>query len=159
MGAKSNKKPYKEQTDLEKIRSQWNKLSGLRSREEWSAAVVRAATAAEIAANFAIRREFEARSQFDAEFVDSLLIWANGIEGKINRLLIPLCKGIQPKAEELKRLKSNAEQINKDRNAVVHRGEFRRESQSRDVVTHAETFVKGLIRLYEPSFKLKKKKH
>jgi hypothetical protein len=60
--------PYAARTDLQKIQSQWNKLSGLHTREEWSAAVVRAATAAEIAANFAIRREFAARSTFDTDF-------------------------------------------------------------------------------------------
>lgn len=64
-------KPYKERTDLEKIASQWNKLSGFHSRQEWSAAVVRAATAAEIAANYAIRKEFAKRTDFKDEFVDS----------------------------------------------------------------------------------------
>ena len=44
-----SKKEYKDRTDLEKIQSQWNKLTGLHSREEFSGAVVRAATAAEIA--------------------------------------------------------------------------------------------------------------
>lgn len=87
------RKPYEERTDLEKIQSQWNKLSGLHSREEWSAAIVRAATAAELAANFAIRKEFESRSKFDSKFVDSLLRWANGLAGKIDRLLIPLSVG------------------------------------------------------------------
>jgi hypothetical protein len=47
-------KSYQERTDLQKIQSQWNKPGGLHSREEWSAAIVRTATAAEIAASFAI---------------------------------------------------------------------------------------------------------
>ena len=72
------KTPYQEHTDLKKIQKQWHKLTGLHSREEWSAAIVRAATAAELAANFAIRAEFTARSEFDADFVNSLLRWANG---------------------------------------------------------------------------------
>jgi hypothetical protein len=67
------KKSYEQRTDVEKIQSQWHKLTGLHSREEWSAAVVRAATAAEIAANFALRQEFNGRSKFDANFVNSLL--------------------------------------------------------------------------------------
>ena len=65
---------YEDRTDLEKIQSQWHKITGLHTRDEWSAAVVRAATAAELAANFAIREEFKARSNFDAQFVDSLLV-------------------------------------------------------------------------------------
>lgn len=68
------KKKYEELTDLEKLQKQWHKLSGLHTREEWSAAIIRAATAAEIAANFAVRREFETKSEFDAKFVDNLLL-------------------------------------------------------------------------------------
>ncbi len=48
-------KRYKKLTDLKKLQKQWHKLSGLHTREEWSAAIVRAATAAEIAANIAVR--------------------------------------------------------------------------------------------------------
>ena len=97
----NNRERYRQATDLEKIQSQWNKLSGLHSRKEWAAVIVRAATAAEIATNFAIRTEFASRSQFDAGFIDSLLIWANGIDGKLNRLLIPMCRGVATKEREL----------------------------------------------------------
>lgn len=79
-------KPYQELTDIEKLQKQWHKLSGLHSREEWSAAIVRAATTAELAANHAIRAEFLAHSQFDGAFVDSLLKWANGLSGKLRAL-------------------------------------------------------------------------
>src|SRR6266852_5101873 len=93
MGRHMTKKRYEQRTDLEKIQSQWHKLTGLHSREEWSAAIVRAATAAEIAANLAVRQEFKSRSKFKTEFVNSLLRWANGLDGKINRLLVPLSEG------------------------------------------------------------------
>jgi hypothetical protein len=59
-----------------------------------------AATASEIATNLAIRNEFEARSKFDADFVGSMLVWANGLQGKVSRLLKPLYKGT-PKAKKL----------------------------------------------------------
>ena len=147
---------YQRATDLEKIQSQWNKLSGLHSRKEWAAVIVRAATAAEIATNFAIRSEFASRSQFDSVFVDSLLMWANGIDGKINRLLIPLCKGAVIKEQELRRLKLSAQRINKERNAVVHQGEFRNEAESQATIKDARTFVNGLVGLYERDFKLQK---
>lgn len=45
------KKPYWERTDLEKVQTQWNKLQGLHLRDESSATIIRAATAAELAAN------------------------------------------------------------------------------------------------------------
>jgi hypothetical protein len=61
---------------------------------------MRAATAAEIAANQAIRNEFETRSKFDADFVGSMLVWTNGLQGKVSGLLKPLYKGT-PKAKKL----------------------------------------------------------
>jgi folate-dependent phosphoribosylglycinamide formyltransferase PurN len=44
-----------------------------------AATVLRAATVAEIEANLAERQEFEARSKFNAKFVNTLLRWANGL--------------------------------------------------------------------------------
>jgi hypothetical protein len=69
---------YEDRTDIETLKSQWHKPSGLHTREEWSAAIVRAATAAEVAANFLVRVEF-ARSQSEPEFVGNLLLWINGL--------------------------------------------------------------------------------
>ena|SRR5579862_2791493 len=106
--------------------------------------------------DLAIRAEFASRSQFDSDFVDSLLTWANGIDGKINRLLIPLCKGITNKEQELRRLRAYAERINKERNAVVHRGEFRNEAESEATIKDVKVFVKGLVTLYKPTFTLAK---
>lgn len=148
------KKNYEERSDLERIESQWRKLSGLHSREEWSAAVVRAATAAEIAANYAIRKEFKARSKFDAAFVDSLLKWANGLSGKIDHLLLPLLG----KSGSAKGLKDVAGKINRIRNDVVHRGEFCSENEAKEVISQSKTFVETLIQTYEPDFKLKNAK-
>ncbi|MGE0853981.1 MAG: hypothetical protein AB7O44_30945 [Hyphomicrobiaceae bacterium] len=123
-GIANPSKPYGERTDLEKIQSQWNKLSGLHSREEWSAAVVRAATAAEIAANLAVRREFAARGEFEPEFVNKILKLANGLGGKVDRLLTPLYEHDVAKSEAMAELKVRADQINGRRNAVAHQGEF-----------------------------------
>lgn len=153
----SERKQYKDRNDLEKIQSQWNKLSGLHSREEWSAAIVRAATAAEIAANFAIRKEFESKSQLSPSFVDSLLIWANGIAGKIDRLLIKLTEG-EKNHKTIKKLKSVSEQINKKRNAIVHQGEFCNSKEAKDAIQQSRNFIETLVRLYEPSFELVDKK-
>lgn len=150
-------KPYEERTDLEKIQSQWNKLTGLHTRNESSAAIVRAATAAELAANFAIRNEFALKSQFDKMFVDSLLVWANGISGKINRLLIPLTIG-KKHHKTITKLRNISEQINKKRNSVAHQGEFCNPAEAEDVIQQSKEFVETLVRIYEPNFALKEKK-
>ncbi len=147
-------KPYSERTDLEKIQSQWNKLSGLHSREEWSAAVIRAATAAEIAANLAIRQEFNQRSQFQPEFVNSLLVLSNGLRGKVDRLLTPLFEHDAAKRAALINLKRKSDQINAKRNAVAHQGEFCNPDEAQEVIARAKEFIEGLINFYNPGFVL-----
>jgi len=152
-----SKKKYEKRTDLEKIQSQWNKLTGLHSRDEYSSAIVRAATAAEIAANFAVRNEFESQTNCSDDFVDSLLRWANGIEGKINRLLLPMTDGSKHH-KVLADMKKRAEGINKKRNAVAHQGEFCNEDESKKVIKDARDFIENVVTLYDPTFKLKDKK-
>jgi hypothetical protein len=149
------KKTYEQRSDLEKCRSQWHKLRGLHSREEWSAAIVRAATAAEIAANYAIRREFASRGKLSASFVDSLLRWANGLKGKIDHLLLPVVTEAKKK-KALRQLVAFATEVNEHRNSIVHRGEFRNEDKATELIAKAEKFVLGLVRIYKPSFKLPK---
>lgn len=144
---------YDQRTDLEKIRSQWTKLSGLHSRAEWSAAVVRAATAAEIAANLAIRREFQSRTQFDEHLVNHLLRWANGLDGKLNKLLLPVVER-QKKHGAIKKLCKSAKAINDKRNKIVHRGEFCNKKEATKLIGESKNFVLGLVRHYEPDFAL-----
>jgi len=43
--AKPKRTPFSERPDIEKIQSNWTKFAGLLNREEWSGAIVRAATA------------------------------------------------------------------------------------------------------------------
>jgi hypothetical protein len=129
----------------------------LHSRNESSAAIVRAATAAELAATFAIRKEFESKSQLDKAFIDSLLIWANGIAGKMNRLLIPVTKGSKHH-KTIKKLKTISETINKKRNAVAHQGEFCNPDESKEIIDSSREFIETLVKIYEPNFALKEKK-
>lgn len=154
------KKPYAQRTDLEKINSQWHKLSGFRTREEWSAAVVRAAIAAEVAANFALRQELEIRFRLKPAVVNLLLKNANGLNGKMNQLIIPVLKTDAPnhdlsvreqrtltKAEqklaEVKRLNKIAGEIDDDRNGVVHQGQFGGEEQARKTSDNARKLSKA----------------
>lgn len=153
MRSNKNDADYNLRSEQEKIIAQWTKLTGLHSREEWSAAVVRSATAAELAANFAIRQEFEARSQFDSEFVNSLLRWANGINGKLDKLLCPILVG-QEKSESVKHLAVLARRINKKRNAIAHEGMFCSENEATKLIADCETFIVSLVRLYDVHFEL-----
>ena len=142
-----SKKPYAERTDLEKIHSQWKKISGLINRKEWSSAVVRAATAAEIATNFAIRNEFSKNSSFDEYFIDSLLMWANGINGKFRNILIPLHH--KKKTSKIyKKLGDLSIKINTIRNSVVHKGEFCNEDESLEAIKNTKAYIEELVNLY-----------
>jgi hypothetical protein len=150
---KKGKKPYDERSDLEKIQSNWNKVNGLFNSEQWSSAVTRAATAAEIAANLAVREELVKKRGLDKDFVDHLLIWANGLQGKFTKLIVPISKGAAYH-DSLKKLQSNINEINRERNAVVHRGEFKKKSTTHRIIEESQTVIETLVGIYHKNFEL-----
>jgi hypothetical protein len=156
--ATKKKKNYDDRDDFEKIQSQWTKLTGLHNRAEWSAAVIRAATAVELAANVVIRSEFKARGNFEPEFVNSLLKWANGLAGKIDKLILPLCRHDQQKHREMKDFCKLARDINDERNDIAHRGIFCSEKKAKAIIQQCKTCVEGLLRPYQQDFSLKEPK-
>lgn len=152
------KTPYDDREDIEKLLSQWRKIDGIIDRQkEWSAAIVRAATAAEIAANIAIRKRFEQESEFAPEFVDSLLIWANGIEGKFHRLIIPAERD-NAKRKELQVLKKRAARLNKKRNGIVHSGKFASKREMHEIVDLAREIVNALVIPWDSTFRVIERK-
>lgn len=140
-------KPYNERTDLEKLQSQWTKLSGLHLREEPSAAIVRCATAAEIAANYAIRTEWARKTEFDDTIVDMFLRWANGLPLKVTRLFVPIYFETPDKSPIGKALKASAEKINTVRNAVVHQGAFSNPEEAEAVIAEVKAFINTIVGL------------
>lgn len=149
----TNKTLYNERSELAKIKLQWHKLSGLHDRSEWSAAVVRSATAAELAANFAIRKEFELQSELSSSFVDSLLLWANGLSGKFDKLLIPMLRE-KDYFELISGLRSHVTTINTKRNKIVHSGEFCSEDVAKELIRKAKHFVVTIVSCYDSNFEL-----
>jgi hypothetical protein len=153
MGKKA-RTPYAERSDDDKVRSQWRKLSGLLSREDWSAAIVRAATAAELSVSLAIRREFASRSNLSGQSVDALLKEANGLWGKVNNLLMPLLID-RPNLLPVRALCKSAGDINRFRNSIVHGGHFSNKEPASEAIEICRIFVNGMVQLYEPDFELK----
>lgn len=149
---KVSKKPYNERSDLEKLRAQWTKLSGLHLRDEPSAAIVRCATAAEIAANYAIRTEWARQSKFDVTIVDQFLRWANGLHGKVTRLFVPVYFARPTKSKTGKALVASAEKINAVRNAVVHQGAFSNAKEAGAAIEESRTFINLIVGLSIPGF-------
>ncbi len=149
---KKSTKPYEERTDLEKLQSQWTKLSGLHLRDEPSAAIVRCATAAEIAANYAIRAEWSRKTEFDDAIIDLFLRWANGLPLKVTRLFVPVYFATPDKTPIGKALKASAEKINTVRNAVVHQGAFSNPDEAETVIAEAKTFINTIVGLSIENF-------
>jgi hypothetical protein len=143
--------PYQDRDDCQKIQSQWLKIDGLLKRHDWAAAVVRAATAAEIAANLVIRHEFADRSQFDEKVVNSFLRWANGIDGKVRKLIIPL---LGDRAAGIDKLFKSITDATEKRNLIVHSGEFCDEAPARQHIAACKVFVEALVTKYHLEFKL-----
>ena len=146
--------PYSQRTDLERVSANWNKTLGLFARGEYSLAIVRAAVTAELALNYAVRQELHIKRALPLEFVDGLLMWANGMEGKIAKLLLPITSGT-PTNDHLEPITREIRRLNTERNAIAHRGEFRSSDTSKTHVASAESNIEALILLYDASFKLK----
>lgn len=153
MGDSVKKKPYSERSDIEKIESNWKKAQGLLDRNEWSSAVVRVATAAEIAANHYIREELQAKRNLEEEFVNNLLMWANGIDGKFRKLIVPLAK-LDGTEKQVKALKKKVEEINDVRNLIVHSGQFKKGATAKRVAKEAREVIVGLVNPHKPEFTL-----
>ena len=147
----SNKKPYDERTDKEKIQSNWTKTCGLYLRGEHSMAVIRAATAVELAANLVVREELENNQKLPKEFVNSLMKWANGLVGKLNRLIIPITKGTD-KEKFFKDIQKQVVDINDQRNGVAHRGEFKIKKTSTRIIAEAHEIIEKLVQQYDKGF-------
>jgi len=149
------KKPYSVRSDLEKVTSNWTKTLGLFSRREYSISIIRAATTAELALNYAIRQELYVDKELPIEFVDKQLLDANGLRNKLDRLFIPMF--IETKFEtRAKDLRKEIMKLNKQRNDIAHRGEFRKNETAQEHVELAEKQINNLLKKYDKSFGLEK---
>lgn len=151
---KRKRKPYSERNDLERIRANWRKIERLYHKEEWSSVVTRSATATEIAINLVIREELTNKRKLEKDFVESLLRWANGIQGKANRLILPLLTNPED-TRAFRDLFSMINDINKERNSVVHSGQFKRQTTAIKIVNSSKEVIEALVGRYERNFVLK----
>ncbi len=144
-------KAYEDRTDIEKIQSNWKKLSGLYSRGEWSSSIVRAATAAEIASNLVVREELQNTKGIDEPFVNHLMMWANGIQGKFQKLILPAVEG-KGYAQAFRELSTDIGDINKIRNGIVHAGKFADSAPAHELLVKARRVILVFVRQYHPDF-------
>jgi len=104
----------------------------------------------------AIRQEFAARSKFDAAFVDKLLRWANGLTGKLDKLLLPMLDG-QAKHGGIEKFCKLARKVNDKRNDIAHRGVFCSKKEATALIADSKKFVVGVVGHYVADFDLHEK--
>lgn len=143
---KREKVPYEDRSDPEKLHSNWTKTAGLLKRGEYSLAVVRAATCIELAANIVVRRKLVDDAHLPLPFVNSLLMLANGLRNKIQRLIQPMYKGTVHE-NELASLAKKILKINDHRNRIVHSGDFRGKKSAEEIVTKTEQIIREMLQI------------
>ena len=151
---KKSKNDYSKGTDIEKVLSNWNKVKGLYDRKEWSLLILRVVTAVELSANYVIRQELENNKNLDSDFVNHLLLWANGISGKFDKLILPIFKGADF-IQDLKKVNKKVQYINKERNSIAHSGQFKKKSTAEKIIRESDEVIKTLIQRYDNTFDLK----
>lgn len=87
--------------------------------------------------------------------VDSLLVWANGLEGKMSRLVLPLLKGQPKRHQASKKLYGAAiKEVSRKRNEIVHGGHFCSKKEAIPLIATCKIFVEDMVRPYHEDFKL-----
>ncbi len=103
--------------------------------------------------NIAVRHELQHHRNLEAAFVDHLLIWANGLSGKLDKLLRPLQSDKQ-KRKIFNALKTKAQRINSQRNLVAHSGHFMNKTEATEIVALTKDFIEGIVEAYHADYKL-----
>lgn len=114
---------------------------------------MRSVTTVELTANFIIRKELTEKRNIDEGFVDHLLIWANGIRGKFDKLIIPVCQN-DAYLPKLKNLNKKIQVINQERNRIAHSGHFSSRASAGTVMKDSKEIIEVLIGIYDPNFLL-----
>ncbi|WP_223866525.1 hypothetical protein, partial [Candidatus Enterovibrio escicola] len=89
----------------------------------------------------------------DEAFVNHLMLWANGIQGKFQRLILPAIEG-KDYAQSFKQLSNSISEINRIRNGIVHTGRFADEEPAYEVIVKAKVVIVTLVRQYHELFDL-----
>lgn len=143
MATKLSDIPYDERTDDQRLESNWRKARVLFKRNDYSAAIMRAATSAEIAANIYIRHFLSTEHGLPSSYVDALLISANGLDGKFKRLIRPAAE-YRGNWGALKSLQKKIEVLHEHRNSIAHAGYFKDKDEAKVVFDSAINIIQAL---------------
>jgi len=118
-------------------------------------AIVRAGTCAEIAANIVVRAELVEKRQLEAAFVDTLLRWANGLQGKFCRLILPILADT-PQYAKFRKLQKRIRELNDARNEIAHGGRFAKRKSAHRLVLVAHELCTAFTKRYDTKLNLPK---
>ncbi|MCK5225510.1 MAG: hypothetical protein KAQ89_02215 [Planctomycetes bacterium] len=154
--SKPKRKPYSEAKSDERVERNWKKTHGLFTRGEYSVAVIRCGTCIELSVNFAVRQELVVKRELPLSFVDKLLKNANGLRNKYLNIFLPIMAEHEKYYKLTKLWKNNIIAINKQRNAIVHSGEFRSNSAALKVMKKTYEALETIISFYEHNSEFKR---
>jgi hypothetical protein len=100
-----------------------------------------------------VREELQVNRKLEKGFVDNLLIWANGIQGKLDRLILPISKGSN-KHKIFTAAKTKIAGINKERNSIVHSGQFKKKNTAKHIIIVSKEVIEILVQQYSADFTL-----
>jgi len=151
---KSKRTAYSKASGDERVSRNWRKTRRLYERGEYSVAIIRCGTCIELAVNFAVKQELVIERKLPLMFVDKLLKSANGLRNKYQNIYLPIMEEYE-EYDELKRLwRGYIEKVNKERNAIVHSGEFRSKKVAKQVMENTLAVLQGIMNLYDHSAEL-----
>lgn len=146
-------KPYSRASDAKKVQVNWHSSCLSYIRNEYSMAIVRSAVCIELAATLAIRIELIKNRRLEPQFVDHLLRWANGLNGKFEKILYPLLDGT-PRGTNLKSLARVWRKVSAERNAIAHSGHFKKASTARHHLDLTYEVITGIANEYHVNLKI-----
>lgn len=151
--APGSRKPYSRASDVRKVQINWHSSCLSYINHEYSMAIVRSAVCIELAATLAIRIELIKNRRLEPQFVDHLLRWANGLNGKFEKILYPLLDGT-PRGANLRSLAKVWRKVSAERNAIAHSGHFKKASTARHHLDLAYAVITGIASEYHVDLKI-----
>lgn len=148
---KDNRNGSADRTDLENLQSTWTQVGDLMKRKQWSAAVVRAASAVELALNIASMCELRERPHLEPDLVEHLFGCANHMVGKLDKPLRMAGTSVEPR-EKFKRLRDIAARIDEQRNLVIQMGAHMTEDEATEIVGLARELAEQSVQYCHPAF-------
>jgi len=110
----------------------------------------------ELAANLVIEAELVHKKSLPREFANHLMIWANGLRGKFEKLIYPILREDPAFSQIRSSIDKVWRRVNKQRNSVAHSGAFKKRKTAFAAINDAHFVITQLVSPYDSSFNIEK---